>query len=183
MTERQFIGWGKIPRLFRTMTVTEKLDGTNAAVVITDNDIYAQSRKRLLTPDDDNFGFATWVENNQESLRADLGTGRHYGEWFGYKIQRGYGLPDRMFSLFNVDKWEDSSKEFFTPRLYVVPVLHRGEFDLDTVSLLVHHIKTDGSRINNFPRPEGIVVRHDAGGALFKVTCENDDLPKGNSNA
>ena len=29
-----------------------------------------------------------------------LGSGYHYGEWWGHKIQRGYGLKHRVFSLF-----------------------------------------------------------------------------------
>lgn len=29
-----FVPWAKTPRLFRDMTVTEKIDGTNAAVIV-----------------------------------------------------------------------------------------------------------------------------------------------------
>src|SRR5882762_4949927 len=54
--------------------------------------VYAQSRKRIITPEQDNFGFARWVYDNAETLVHDLGEGLHFGEWWGSGIQRGYGL-------------------------------------------------------------------------------------------
>jgi hypothetical protein len=99
-----FKGFGKIARLSRNMIITEKLDGTNAQVYIDQwGEIRAGSRNRWIKVGDDNYGFAAWVEANKEELRK-LGPGRHFGEWWGNGIQRGYGLPkgDKRFSLFNV---------------------------------------------------------------------------------
>ena len=31
--------------------------------------------------------------------------GRHFGEWWGSGIQRGYGLDEKTFSLFNAYRW------------------------------------------------------------------------------
>jgi hypothetical protein len=91
------------------MIVTEKLDGTNAQVHITDDGrIFAGSRNRWITPDADNFGFARWVAEHEEELRA-LGPGSHYGEWWGSGIQRRYGLDEKRFSLFNVGRWTRAS--------------------------------------------------------------------------
>lgn len=62
-TNREFVGFPKIPRLNRGIIVTEKIDGSNACIVIDEeSDIWAQSRKRIITPEVDNFGFATWYE-------------------------------------------------------------------------------------------------------------------------
>ena len=79
----QFEGFPKIARLNRDMVVTEKIDGTNAAIGINGEEIWAQSRKRLITPEDDNFGFAAWVQKNAYALRLILGDGLHFGEYWG----------------------------------------------------------------------------------------------------
>src|SRR5690242_15477805 len=108
MDSIEFEAFPKIPRLRRDMVVTEKIDGTNAAIGIKpagtfnfeegpdpaiiacvgvgDDDyvVYAQSRKRLITPDADNYGFARWVVDNAQTLALDLGPGLHFGEWWGH---------------------------------------------------------------------------------------------------
>ncbi len=95
----QFEPFEKIPRFFRNVTITEKIDGTNASIHIVkpeidishfdlwtakvgDHLIWAGSRTRWITPDNDNFGFAKWVANNAEEL-VQLGVGTHRGEWWG----------------------------------------------------------------------------------------------------
>ena len=117
-----FKAWPKIPRLENEVYhITEKIDGTNGAIIIQDcavEDgkilarvsgfyIWAQSRTRLITPENDNFGFAAWVKANAEQLINDLGEGYHYGEWWGQGINRGYGLDHKRFSLFNPTKCSD----------------------------------------------------------------------------
>src|ERR1019366_375189 len=99
----EFRKWGKIPRWENTTyLLTEKIDGTNACIAIgTDGYIHAQSRRKIITPKDDNHGFAKWVEDNKEELLNSLPTGYHFGEWWGKGIQRGYGIEDKKFSLFN----------------------------------------------------------------------------------
>lgn len=140
----------KVPRLSREMVITEKLDGTNAQVFIREAEvedyrlnaemnwpvvvaqevqppmaIYAGSRKRWIRPgkDTDNFGFAAWVRDNAQEL-VKLGPGVHYGEWWGKGIQRGYGLDEKRFSLFNVGRWfeEDSFPCYTGPCQYGVDV-------------------------------------------------------------
>ena len=94
-----FVGFPKLTRLSKGAIITEKLDGTNAQILIMpDGLVVAGSRNRYLTVDDDNFGFAKWVKANEEELRAGLGVGRHFGEWWGLGIQRGYGLQEKRFS-------------------------------------------------------------------------------------
>ena len=90
----EFEGFPKIARLSREAIITEKIDGTNAQIYIgEDGQIIAGSRTRWITPDSDNFGFARWGEQHRVELAA-LGPGRHFGEWWGSGIQRGYGLEN-----------------------------------------------------------------------------------------
>ena len=103
----EFRPFPKIPRLSREIIITEKIDGTNASITITeDGQFLTGSRNRWITPEDDNFGFSAWAHANKDVLMG-LGVGTHFGEWWGHGIQRGYGLPKgrRRFSLFNVGRW------------------------------------------------------------------------------
>ena len=206
MTE--FRAWPKTPRLFRDMVITEKIDGTNAAVVVEASTRYAgtsyegyladpavvqvgddwfkvsaQSRKRLIVPGNDNYGFAAWVRDHQAGLAAVLGEGYHYGEWWGSGIQRGYGLTkgERRFSLFNVNRYvPDDLAASGVPGLDVVPLLARYTFDTWLVVDAMQRLAEHGSwAAPGFDRPEGIVVFHSASGATFKALLENDDQPKG----
>lgn len=117
----------KIPRLKRGCVITEKIDGTNAQVYISDEGIIQfGSRSRYITPADDNYGFARWAEAHKDEL-IKLGPGRHFGEWWGSGIQRGYGLKngDKRFSLFNVGRW---TPETLPACVGLVPVLYEGPF-------------------------------------------------------
>ena len=172
----EFQSFPKVPRLNRDMCITEKIDGTNAQVcVLETGEVLAGSRKRWITPKDDNFGFAKWVAQNADDLRQ-LGVGHHYGEWWGSGVQRGYGLNEKRFSLFNVDRWSDDRPECCS----VVPVLYRGPFCTSAISEVVENLRTFGSQAApEFMKPEGVMVWHSAARHLFKVTLEKDEAPKG----
>jgi len=173
----EFKEWPKIPRLNRECIVTEKIDGTNGCVVITVDGVFAQSRNTTLV-DNDPFGFLAWVTRNADALRALLGEGYHYGEWWGRGIQRNYGLDHRRFSLFNVTRWADLPANDFG--LYTVPTLYRGPFTTEMVARQVENLREHGSvAVPGFTRPEGVVVWHDAAGHSFKVTLEKDAEWKG----
>lgn len=188
-----FSGWGKISRLNREIVVTEKIDGTNAQVIVDDSGtkVAAASRKRLITPDDDNYGFARWVDENAAEL-VKLGPGRHFGEWWGQGVQRGYNMKRKVFSLFNVGRW---TSEFNLHYLEyrpmstgclevfpcdVVPILYRGAMSTDTVMGAIDYLAYAGSKAApGFNDPEGVVVWHSANGAMFKVTIKGDAGGKG----
>jgi hypothetical protein len=172
----------KIARLNRECVITEKIDGTNGQIVIDDSgEIAAGSRSRLITPDDDNYGFAAWVHHNKADLLT-LGPGRHFGEWWGSGIQRGYGLlkGDKRFSLFNTSRWSDA---FARPKCCdVVPVLYRGLFTTDAVKEALADLRECGSVASpGFMKPEGVIIWHIAAHVGFKVTLERDDEWKGKS--
>lgn len=121
----EFKPFPKLARLTRKCIITEKLDGTNAQILIkpcsefegtedtsdalgvfNDNVVFAGSRTRWIKPgkDRDNYGFASWVVANISEL-IKLGPGSHFGEWWGCSIQRTYNLHERRFSLFNASRW------------------------------------------------------------------------------
>lgn len=185
MTEVEFTPWPKTPRLFRNMVVTEKIDGTNAAIRVTqDGHCVAQSRNRIITPENDNAGFAAWVREHESLLIWDLGVGIHFGEWWGDGIQRGYGLPrgERRFSLFNTVRHlsrGDVTPQFDVPGLGIVPVLFHGTFSTGEIGIQLRNLATFGSKAApGFMRPEGVCVYHSASRQVFKVLIENDEIPK-----
>src|SRR4051812_43492676 len=181
----EFQEFPKMGRLSRDVIISEKIDGTNAQVCITpEGVVLAGSRNRWVTPTADNFGFAAWVKAHEDELRA-LGEGRHYGEWWGSRIQRGYGLPsgEKRFSLFNVQRWclaSEEPREIPTgdPRVtrrqerapaccHVVPVLYEGLFQTMKVDHMIERLRHEGSlAAPGFMKPEGVVVYHKACGTL-----------------
>lgn len=177
----EFVAFRKIPRLFREVIISEKIDGTNASVTITeDGKICAGCRTRYVYPNKakaatDNFGFAVWVESNKTEL-LKLGPGRHYGEWYGKGINRGYGLQDKRFTLFNVSLDRSSAPSC----VEFVPVLFSGLFNEGVVKDCLRRLELDGSvAVPGFRPAEGVVIYHKAGGVLFKATILNDEKPKG----
>ncbi len=197
----EFKAYPKTPRLFRDIVVTQKLDGSNACCVIeignpSDSQegyvagidisgvfykVGAQSRKRVITPDQDNYGFATWVADNAEGLVKILGEGYHYGERWGSGINSGEGLAkgEKRFSLFNVNRWKDADLSS-VPGLDVVPTLYEGVFSEEAINGCLDRLKSEGSvAVPGFMKPEGVVIFHTQSRQVYKVLCENDEIPKG----
>jgi hypothetical protein len=203
MSKDGFLPFPSIPRLHRQVTVTEKIDGSNGLICIQPDvegpwengeavayggaeqyAVYVGSRSRWITPKDDNFGFARWVQEYADTIATDLGPGVHYGEWWGHGIQRGYGKPKgvRYFSLFNSARWTPHLENFQTPHLEVVPTLWIGNGDNlnHNVDITLQTLRALGSvAAPGFMKPEGIVIYHRALNGSFKVTLEKDDEPKG----
>jgi hypothetical protein len=194
-TNTEFSEFPKMPRLSRECIVTEKIDGTNAQILITeDGQFLTGSRTRWIAPQDDNFGFSAWAHAHKEELMT-LGAGRHFGEWWGAGIQRKYGMTEKRFSLFNVSRWclhgaEPQRIPSADPRIVktqdvlpacvgLVPVLYRGLFTTDAVENALEWLRANGSvAAPGFMKPEGVVCFHVAGGFGFKKTIEKDEAPK-----
>jgi hypothetical protein len=180
----EFVEFPKMARLSRDIVVTEKIDGTNAQVHITlDGEIFAGSRSRWITPEADNFGFARWVYEHRDELLT-LGPGSHFGEWWGQGVQRGYGLNEKRWSLFNTSRWGDDersgSERAVRPACcHVVPVLYQGPLSLAAIEDCLWELQERGSRAApGFGKPEGVVVFHTAANLCFKKTILKDELPK-----
>jgi hypothetical protein len=176
MIEFEFAKFPSINRLFRPVVLSEKIDGMNAGIQITEEGvIQAQSRTQFIFPGNDVCGFARWVQDNRESLIEDLGPGCHFGEWWGGGIRRGYGLPngEKRLSLFNTSRWSDH--EFSTPKLGVVPVLWNGIFSEKALMDRMSFLRENGSVASpGFMKPEGIVMFHIASNMPFKITFDGD---------
>lgn len=213
----EFEDFGKTPRLNRagSMTISEKIDGSNAAVVIEpvehpadtaeslggfrlvagpgyDYVVGAQSRNRLIFPGKsrDNAGFAGWVDFNAEALVDLLGPGRHFGEWWGQGVQRGYGLDHKVFSLFNTRRWlklNDQREGWLSAALAiqmdVVPELYTGAFSDQAIRDSLDRLKIFGSKAaENWGvlgrKAEGVIIYHHELRGKMKAFIENDDVPK-----
>ena len=190
-----FMKFPKMARLSRECIITEKIDGTNAQICITDDGkMLIGSRTRWITPTDDNYGFAAWATEHRDEL-LQLGVGRHYGEWWGQGIQRKYGMTEKRFSLFNVTRWclhNEEPKQIPTgdPRVVkmqsqlptccsIVPVLYRGIFTTEACELALNNLRLNGSKAApGFMNPEGIVCYHVASGVALKKTLHKDEAPK-----
>ncbi len=191
-----FIAFRKIPRFSRDIEITEKIDGSNAQILIKHIDkdyydklmlgywygpdastwaMYAGKRTSWITPERDNFGFAAWAKANFDTLK-ELGPGLHFGEWWGANIQRKYGIKEKRFSLFNTKRWGESRPSC----CHVVPVLYSGQLDDYAIHGTLAKLATEGSlAAPGFMKPEGIVIYHTASGHLYKKTIEDDEKPKG----
>lgn len=193
----EFKPFPKMARLSRDCIITEKLDGTNAQIVITEHgNMYAGSRTKWITPKDDNYGFASWVQDNSIALLG-LGVGQHFGEWWGKGIQRKYNIDEKRFSLFNTTRWcahdavpECTSNPDTTAELkyqtrvpsccHVVPVLYKGTFHTEAIQDVLDNLRIGGSiAAPGFMNPEGIIVFHTSGRVGFKKTILKDEVPKG----
>jgi hypothetical protein len=193
----QFQPFPKLSRISTSCIITEKLDGSNAQIVISptapeDSDdptvvtkvalddlpaltFRVGSRSRWITPGKatDNFGFAGWVQRNAIPLMT-LGVGQHFGEWYGNGIQCGYGLAEKRFALFNTDRWGAHNPN--TPICCeVVPTLHKGAFSDVAMEETMSDLRLNGSKaVPGFMKPEGIVVYVHSARAMFKKTFEHD---------
>lgn len=174
---RPFAAFDKISRANKSYgcIITEKIDGTNAQIVIEDGVIVGVgSRSRWISPgkDTDNFGFAGWVQDHEEELLG-LGDGAHFGEWYGLGIQRGYGLAEKRFALFNASRWSTERPACCD----VVPIVYTGEFGREVVRDEMNSLRINGSlMVPGFMDPEGVVIYLPGPRMLLKETY---DAPNG----
>jgi len=109
---------------------TVKLHGTNSGVSYRKKDgIWAQSRSNIITPENDNNGFAAFVEEHKsvfielfESLEKHIKDKNTiitiFGEWAGRRIQKGMAINNlpRFYSIFAVKVSFNKENRFFLKR-------------------------------------------------------------------
>lgn len=200
----EFAPFPKCSRLTRPVVITEKLDGTNAQVVVVEHEdakayadwrdfhnfhgdittvafgkvwtVRAGSRTRWLARGKqlDNFGFHAWVTENVGEL-VRLGPGRHFGEWWGAGIQRGYGRDDRCFSLFNTSRWDAENPP--PECCSVVPVLATCDVEgiSEGVRNAMRELRYSGSAAApGYMNPEGVMCYLTGPNVILKHTFEHD---------
>lgn len=161
----EFKAWPKIQRLDKnTVTITEKIDGTNACVIVDNGEVVGcQSRNRLITPEDDNMGFANWAEQHKAEL-ATLGNGYHYGEWAGPGIQSNpHDLAEKTFFLFDARRhgmFQENPDHPAKSVVSVVPILYTGKYSEPTVDRILFELSTGetGVGAGKKTKPEGIIL-------------------------
>ena len=162
MTE--FIPFPKIPRgtSGEQITITEKLDGTNACIIVQINIdgipevISVQSRKRIIGVGDDNYGFAQWVYDQGPQLAEKLGEGYHYGEWYGLGIQKNPHMKTtKRLALFNSERWQDGRQQ--RPEgVECVPILYEGPWTDEIIDSTMFQLRMDATELQY--KAEGIVI-------------------------
>lgn len=159
----EFKPWPKIPRLENEIEIwTEKIDGTNACVVIDDyGEIGAQSRNKLITPQHDNYGFANWVQAHKQDLLS-LEPGHHFGEWWGKGIGRSYDNNEKVFSLFNTHRWYEQRPKCCS----VVPIISN---NIPLTQQIQNLIKNGSLAKPGYMNPEGIIIYKVLTNTYYKV--------------
>jgi hypothetical protein len=110
-----------------------KIHGSNGGIVRPvggkAEDIYFQSRERILSIESDNAGFAFWGESIRENLNfmfdriekacpGKTGFIQVFGEWAGGNIQKGVGVNglDKFFTVFGIRISEDAESTAWEPK-------------------------------------------------------------------
>lgn len=134
-----------------------KLHGTNAAIQIHPNgDVIPQSRTNLITPAEDNAGFAKWVSENTDYFKklADRNLVIVYGEWCGTGIEKGVAINQigkKIFAVFAIQyggMFDINPKTIrnYLPEhdnIYIIPFAHI--IHLDFSNLLESQVETMNS--------------------------------------
>ena len=111
-----------------TFKGTVKLHGTNASVCFNSIDgFWIQSRQNIITPGNDNAGFAFFAESHkvefcslideivkENQIDTNIYTVSIYGEWAGRGIQKSVGISelDKAFYVFGVKISKPQDEEF-----------------------------------------------------------------------
>lgn len=147
-----------------TAVGTVKIHGTNAGVSYNGNELWAQSRSRIITPEQDNAGFASFVQDNKERFLSlfeqikqneEFVTGRDiitiYGEWAGENIQKRVAIADtpKSFYIFEtVITSYDHNADGTTKKIVTCSL-----FDEDALIFNIEQYRTFAVEID-FKKPE-----------------------------
>tara|TARA_R110000796_G_scaffold248124_2_gene374540 strand:- start:3936 stop:4961 length:1026 start_codon:yes stop_codon:yes gene_type:complete len=131
-----------LPLPIITFKGTVKLHGTNAGIGHTQEDgMWVQSRSNIITPEEDNAGFARYVEDNKQAFEELIEHVRYvvsylkpndavfiFGEWAGKGIQKGVAISqiEKAFFIFDIKVVpEDGTKPYHLPSDYLSNTDHR----------------------------------------------------------
>jgi hypothetical protein len=205
----EFTEFPKMPRLSRDCIISEKIDGTNASVIIFKTDVGIDPSDIDLNlrlgigvmgaeHDGTRAAFHVFAGSRSRFITPDkdnygfakfvaanidelvkLGPGQHFGEWWGSGIQRGYGLTNGD-KRFSLFDTRWTDRDNRPACCSVVPILAQRTFDGSLIDTVLIDLAMHGSKAApGFMRPEGIVVYHTAAKMAFKKTIDKDESPKG----
>jgi hypothetical protein len=207
----EFQEWGKIPRLTRECTITEKIDGTNAQVYFVDlRAVGGIDRGQLGVEFSDADMIATvsiagiihgafagsrtrWVTPENDNFGwakwvlqnlDELAFGLGPGHHYGEWWGSGIqrGYNQKTKRFSLFNTHKWTDPDRRPACCDVVPVLYQGEFDTAVCGAAITALRISGSvAAPGFMKPEGIIVYHHAAGSYFKKTLEKDDKPKGSN--
>jgi len=118
---------------------TIKLHGTNAGVCYDGHTMWVQSRNNIITVENDNAGFAlfvethkSWFEKTLKSLYREGYIVSLYGEWCGGNIQKGVALNQlsKKFVLFAL---RYTNKVDISDHTYLKPTISSFEDDIHNI--------------------------------------------------
>lgn len=136
VSARKSAEWHQIGYPTIRFEVTIKGHGTNSGICRPINgsvdDIWYQSRERVITPEQDNAGFAMWAHGNREtfnnifdairdqetSIENDTRIIQIFGEFLGSNIQKGVGvngLP-KFMNVFGIRVSNDAESSDWKPK-------------------------------------------------------------------
>lgn len=104
------LGGDSTPRMTVTYRAKVKLHGTNCAVQRTADGLVAQSRTKVLSPSDDNKGFARWVAEQEDGFAQLAPSTTVFGEWCGPGVAHGVAiskLDRKIFAVFALQEGRD----------------------------------------------------------------------------
>jgi hypothetical protein len=111
--------------------VFPKIDGTNSSLWVSDGELQAGSRNRLLSLESDNAGFFTWaqLQENLKRFFAEFPDYRLYGEWLVPHSLKTYRSEAwRKFYVFDITD-DDSENPRHIPYNDYQPILNRFGID------------------------------------------------------
>lgn len=135
-----------------TFSGSVKLHGTNSGVTFDrkNHALICQSRSRVITSQNDNAGFASFVEKNEkrifsmfEGICQENKIPMHknvtvYGEWIGPGIQKGVGINDvkeKQWVIFSIKLSEEVDDKIVSEYVDMVPKLKESYKDINLFSI------------------------------------------------
>jgi len=176
LVDVEFVKWRSIKRPEKnTIIITEKMDGTNGCIIIKDGIIIGvQSRTKLLSIDDDNYGFFAWCAEHAAHIIDVLGDGRHYGEFCGPGINKNrHDLGQRAFFIFNTFVYPTIPESAYIKK---IDLIYTGKYSDLEIRKASFYINLRGMRFGYCP--EGFVVFYEAFGGYIKHITRSTDMRK-----
>jgi len=162
--------------------VTEKIHGTSARFVITEQDgLLVGTRNNTVFNENSNtdpthshYGFVTWLREQKKIIsctRRMFTRYVFYGEWFGPGVMAGidYGSTEKTFRVFDIrgpngiyEPWHEVEAICLVAGLETVPVLLKGIVTIEDLNALVNRPSTFG-KFNGVEADnntgEGVVIK------------------------